>query len=158
MEKKMLIQKCTKGDFDQIITDVEDFWGSKRTLKVHHPTLLYEFGNTAFVIKEKDVVCAYMFAFFSQTEPTGYVQLIAVRKTYRGRGYARSLYANYEEIAKKKGCTRLKAITRPTNEESIRFHKSIGMKLIGKDVLEGVPVVLDYSGPGDHRVVFMKEI
>jgi len=154
----MKIQKCTKADFDQIITDIEDFWGSKRTLHVHHPTLLYEFGDTTFVIKEKDTVCAYMFAFFSQTEMTGYVQLIAVRKKYRELGYARSLYSNFEEIAKKKGCAKLKAITRPTNQESIKFHKCIGMKLTGKDMIDGVPIVLDYSGPGEHRVVFEKEI
>ena len=154
----MKIQKCTKSDFDQIITDIEDFWGGKRTIHVHHPTLLYEFGDTAFIIKEKDTVCAYMFAFFSQTETTGYVQLIAVRKKYRGLGYARSLYVHFEEIAKKKGCTKLKAITRPTNQESIKFHKSIGMTLTGKDMIEGVPVVLDYSGPGEPRVVFEKVI
>lgn len=154
----MKIQKCSKADYDQIITDIEDFWGSKRTLHVHHPTLLYEFGNTSYVIKEKDTVCAYMFAFYSQTEPTGYVQLIAVRKNHRGLGYARSLYSHYEKIAKKKGCTKLKAITTPTNQESIKFHKSIGMTLKGKDTIDGVPVVLDYSGPGEHRVVFEKEI
>jgi predicted GNAT superfamily acetyltransferase len=125
---------------------------------VHHPTLLYEFGNTSYVIKEKDTVCAYMFAFYSQTEPTGYVQLIAVRKNHRGLGYARSLYSHYEKIAKKKGCTKLKAITTPTNQESIKFHKSIGMTLKGKDTIDGVPVVRDYGGPGEHRGVFEKEI
>ena len=31
-------------------------------------------------------------------------------------------------------------------------------KCTGKDAIEGVPVVLDYSGPGEHRVVFEKEI
>ncbi|MFZ2455325.1 MAG: GNAT family N-acetyltransferase [Candidatus Altiarchaeia archaeon] len=154
----MEIEKCSKADFDQIITDIEDFWRSKRTLHMHHPTLLYEFGNTAYVIKEKGIVCAYMFAFFSQTGPAGYVQLIAVRKKYRGLGYARRLYSNFEEIAKKNRYTRLKAITSPANQESIEFHKTTGMALTGKDVIEGFPVVLDYSGPGEHRVVFEKEI
>lgn len=38
------------------------------------------------------------------------------------------------------------------------FHRNRGMKLIGKDVIDGVNVVLDYSGPGEHRIVFMKNI
>jgi hypothetical protein len=33
----MEILRCTKTDFDQIITDIVDFWGSERTLGVHHP-------------------------------------------------------------------------------------------------------------------------
>ena len=47
---------------------------------------------------------------------------------------------------------------KPTNLESIAFHKNIGMELTGNDVIDGVPVILDYSGPGEHRVVFMKDI
>ena len=37
-------------------------------------------------------------------------------------------------------------MTKPTNLESIAFHKNIGMELTGNDVIDGVPVILDYSG------------
>lgn len=53
---------------------------------------------------------------------------------------------------------KVKAITSPINLESIAFHKSIGMELIGNGVTDGVPVVFDYTGPEEHRIVFMKDI
>lgn len=154
----MIVQNCSKEDFDQIITDIEDFWGSKRTLHLHHPMFLHEFGNTAFVIKEKDKVCAYLFGLYSQTEPIAYVQLIAVRSSYKGKGLGSKLYGHFIELAKANQCTKIKAITTPTNHQSIGFHKSIGMKLVGSDNLDGINVALNYSGPGEHRVVFLKDI
>lgn len=42
--------------------------------------------------------------------------------------------------------------------QSIAFHKSIGMELTGNGIIDGIPVVFDYSGPGEHRIVFIKEI
>lgn len=154
----MQIESCSKADFDEIISHIEDFWGSGRTLHLHHPTLIYEFGNTAYVAKENGVVCAYLFGFYSQTEPTAYAHLLAVREGCRRRGLAKLLYAHFEEAARRKGCRRMKAITKPANRESIAFHKSAGMALTGKDVIDNVAVVLDYSGPGEHRVVFEKDL
>lgn len=66
---------CSKEDFDQIVGDVSDFWDSDRTLDLHHPMFVHEFGNSAFVVKEQDMVTAYLFGFLSQTETTGYFTL-----------------------------------------------------------------------------------
>lgn len=41
----MEIDRCTKDDFDQILEDVADFWGSDRSLHLHHPIFLYELGG-----------------------------------------------------------------------------------------------------------------
>lgn len=154
----MKLMNCSKEDFDQIITNIKEFWGSDRTLHLHHPILINEFGNMAFILKENDTVCAYIFGFFSQTEPLAYAHLIAVRNSYRRLGLGRKLYENFIKCAREKQCSKVKAITKPANLESIAFHKSIGMELTGKGIIDGVPVVLDYSGPGEHRVVFMKDI
>ena len=154
----MELLNCTKEDFDQIIKDIKEFWGSNRTLNLHHPILINEFGNTAFVFKEVDKVCAYLFGLFSQTQPVAYVHLIAVRNNYRQLGLGRKLYDHFIKCAMEKHCSKIKAITRPTNLESIAFHRGIGMELIGNDIIDGVPVVFNYGGPGEHRVVFMKDI
>jgi RimJ/RimL family protein N-acetyltransferase len=154
----MEIQHCSKADFDQILTDIADFWGSDRTLSVHHPMFIYEFGNTAFVIKDKDKVIAYLFGFFSQTDKTAYVHLIGVRLSYQGQGLGRQLYDNFTTLAKRQGCNKLKAITTAGNQTSVSFHKKIGMRLIGKRNENGIEVVKNYSGPGQDRVVFEKEI
>jgi GNAT superfamily N-acetyltransferase len=152
------IQRCTKEDFHQILIDIADFWGSDRTLGAHHPMFIYEFGNTAFVIKSNDMVIAYLFGFFSQTEKTGYVHLIGVRQSFQGKGLGKLLYDNFTELAQKQGCNKLKAMTIAGNATSISFHKKIGMKLMGERNENGVEVVKNYSGPGQDRVVFEKEI
>jgi L-amino acid N-acyltransferase YncA len=61
-------------------------------------------------------------------------------------------------IAKHKGCVELKAITSQNNEISIAFHRSLGMELLGEPNEEGIPVMRDYAGPGNDRVVFKKDI
>jgi RimJ/RimL family protein N-acetyltransferase len=154
----MQIELCSKSDFNQILTNVADFWGSDRTLSVHHPMFIYEFGNTAFVIKDGEKVIAYLFGFFSQTSPTAYVHLIGVRQSFQGRGLGKSLYDHFTNLAKSRGCNKIKAMTIPGNTNSIAFHKKIGMRLCGEKNADGLEVVKDYSGPGLDKVVFEKEI
>ena len=154
----MEISICTKEDFDQILTEFDQFWEHDRTAALHHPTIIYEFGNSAFVIKEDGRVLAYLFGFLSQTEYAGYVHLLSVRRGFRRQGLANRLYAHFEQFARSRGCTRLKAITSPTNASSIDFHKSIGMLPSGEPASLGSPAVKDYAGPGRDRVVFIKNI
>ena len=154
----MEITRCTKADFEQILTEITDFWGDERTLFLHHPMFFHEFGDSAFVLKEDGRVIGYLFGFISQSEPVGYVHAIGVRITNQRQGLGRQLYNHFTEFARSKGCQELKALTSPGNSNSIAFHKRIGMELHGEPNEEGIPVVKDYSGPGIDRVVFRKKI
>jgi hypothetical protein len=155
----MEISLCTKADWDQILTDFTDFWGDNERMKsLHNAVYLYEFGNTAYVVKDGHIVIGYLFGLLSQTAPAAYVRFVAVRRSYQKRGIGRSLYEHFVQFAKTKGCTELKAITSPTNKASIAFHRSMGMELLGVPNEDGVPVVKNYSGPGTDRVVFKKKI
>ena len=154
MEREVTV--CTKEDFDQVLAELDQFWEHDRTSTLHHPTIIYEFGNSSFVIKEKGRVLAYLFGFLSQTEYAGYVHLLSVRRGFRRQGLANRLYAHFEQFARSRGCTMLKAITSPVNRLSIAFHKSIGMLPTGGPDSRGLPVVKDYAGPGRDRVVFLK--
>lgn len=148
------ISNCSHADFLQILKDIEDFWGSNRTLSYHHPMFINEFGNTAFVIKDKDKVIAYLFGFVSQTALTGYVHLIGVRSGHKKKGLGKLLYQHFIAYLRSIGIQNLKAITTPTNERSINFHLSIGMETTGVENDNGIKVIKDYSGLGEDRVVF----
>ncbi len=148
------IARCTKADFDQILAQVAAFWGSDRTLALHHPMFLYEFGDTAYVIRDGDQVVAYLFGLLSQTEPVGYVHLVGVREGHRRRGLAQRLYEHFATYARAQGCTELKAVTTPGNRASLAFHARLGMLPAGG----AVPVVRDYAGPGQDRVVLRKRL
>lgn len=156
-EMPIKIERCTMQDYSQITNDICDFWGSDRTLSVHHPILIYEFGNTAFVIKDNEKVIAYLFGFFSQTESSAYVHLLAVREQYQKKGLGEALYKHFIEIAKSKNIKKIKAITNPKNSKSINFHKNrIGMSLLGEPNDDGINVVSNYSGENKDAVVFEK--
>jgi GNAT superfamily N-acetyltransferase len=154
----MNIQQCTQTDFEQILTNIIEFWGSDRTLTLHHPMYVHEFGNTAFVIRDGDQVAAYLFGFYSQTEPAAYIHLVAVRASYRRQKLAQRLYDHFAQVAQSHGCVKLKAITTPTNAVSIAYHLSMGFTLLGAPNADGIPVVANYSGPSADRVVFVKSI
>lgn len=154
----MGIEKCTVKDYHQILTDITDFWGNDRTLSLHHPIFVHEFGNSAYVIKVDTIVIAYLFGFISQVTPTAYVHLIGIHKDYQHKGLGTDLYNHFIAYAREKGCIKLKAITTPANNSSIAFHKKIGMTLSGNKNINGIEVVPDYSGPGQDRVVFEMDI
>ena len=155
----MKIESCTKNDFNEILRDISDFWGSDRTLHLHQPFLIYEFGNTAFVIRDKGMVIAYLFGFFSQTENLAYIHLIGVREKYQRMGLGKLLYDNFIEIAKSHKIHEIKAITKPGNTKSINFHTNkIGMTMVGEPNDDGINVIKNYSGINSDRVVFLKNI
>ncbi len=160
----MQITTCTKDDFDQILSNLNSFWGnlsSARLNKIkhlHHPILIYELGDNAFVIKEDGQVLSYLFGLFSQTEPLAYVQFVATHRDYRRQGLAKRLYEHFIAKAKENGYRYVKAITTSSNKESISFHKNLGMDLLGEPNEDGIPVVKDYAGPGQDRVVFFRGI
>lgn len=146
----MEIVTCSMDDFSEIRAEIAAFWGSDRTLYLHHPMLVYEFGNTAFVIRDNGKVAAYLFGFFSQTESVAYVHLVGVRDGYKRQGLGKRLYDHFMALASTQKVQRLKAITSTDNTGSITFHtQQMGMTAV---------VVKNYSGPGMDRVVFEKEI
>ncbi|MBK8805695.1 MAG: GNAT family N-acetyltransferase [Bacteroidales bacterium] len=155
----MKIENCTMTDYNQIVNEIVEFWGSNRTLHLHQPYLIHEFGNTAFVIKEKGKVIAYLFGFFSQTESVAYVHLVAVREQNQREGLGLKLYEHFINIAKSKGIAKIKAITTPSNTSSISFHENqIGMNMLGKPNEDGINIIKNYSGVKNDRVVFEKRI
>jgi GNAT superfamily N-acetyltransferase len=152
------LDRCTHQDFLDILIDLEDFWGTDRARQVHHPMFVHEFGDTAWVVRSENRIIAYLFAFWSQSEPAGYIHLVAVRRSHQRRGIGRMLYEQFEARARERGCTKLKALTPPINTDSIAFHRSLGFTPLGEPNDEGVPVVQDYFGPGMPRVVFEKRL
>jgi len=149
---------CTSEDYAQILDELSEFWDGRDTHALHHPFLIHEFGNSAFVIREGSRVLAYLFGFLSQSEPLGYVHTIAVRASARRRRLAQRLFDHFAGFARHHGCAHIKAITTPSNAGSIAFHKSLGMELLGKPNTDGIPVAPDYAGRGVARVVFWKAI
>ncbi len=141
---------ASNADFRQIVRDIVDFWGSERTLGMHNAMYVNELVDSSFVIKEGDRVLAYLFGVVAEPRKTAYVALIGVRTSHRGHGFGQRLYGLFEDHARSRGCTRLTAVTDPSNTNSIAFHTGkIGMSC---------KIVKDYGGPGQDRALFEKTI
>jgi len=151
------ILNCSQQDYNQILDELHEFWGARDVRQLHHPFLIHEFGNSAFVIRRGTQVVAYLFGFISQTEPVGYVHTVAVRTSARRQHLAHKLFGHFVEFARRHGCRHVKAITTPANLDSIAFHKSLGMQLLGAPI-DALPMIADYAGRGAPRVVFWKSI
>jgi hypothetical protein len=80
------ISTCTQQDYNQIIEELRDFWDERDVRHLHHPMLINEFGNSAFVIRKGAKVCP---SISSQTTPwTGTLcPLRRIRATARLRAY-----------------------------------------------------------------------
>ena len=152
------VVNATRADWDQIVTELEDFWGDHAPAHLHHISLMNQFGNSAFVIREGDRVVAYIFGFLSQVDPSSYVQLVAVRKSHQGQGLGHRLYERFIQFAREHGAKEVMAQTTPDNLGSVRFQKSVGMELLGEPDERGIPVVKDRGGPGKNRIVFRMSI
>jgi ribosomal protein S18 acetylase RimI-like enzyme len=159
-----VITRITEKYYCDIIKDIADYWEGddserlKRIRILHHPFMIHEFGDCAFALLKNERIAAYIMGLFASSSPLAYVHMIAVHSDERRMGYGRTLYDHFEQLAREKGCTHLKAITSTGNEASIKFHISIGMELQGSENANGIPVIKDYAGYGEDRVVFLKKI
>ena len=161
----MNIVRMNVPDYYDILANLASYWGAddierlERVRILHHPMMIHEFGDCAFVIKENDGPIAYLMGLISTSvQPVAYVHMIAVHQGHQRRGYGQKLYAFFEEFAKSRGCLYLKAITSPNNDASIQFHRNIGMQMIGETEGNGAMVVKSYAGVGEDRVVFLKKL
>jgi GNAT superfamily N-acetyltransferase len=145
----MLPERATTADYNAIINTLGEYWGERDMRARHHPMFVHEFGDTALVIRDgSGGVAAYLFGFVAPTQ-VGYVHLVGVRADSRRAGHGRRLYSEFETLARHRGATALKAISIPTNQASIAFHRALDMS---------ATEVADYSGPGQPRVVFWRDL
>jgi ribosomal protein S18 acetylase RimI-like enzyme len=148
------------ADFD-LVSSVMDEWWSGRQVRQLLPRLFFQhFGSTSFVVTEGTKLLAFLVGFRSQSQPTiAYIHFVGVSPEARGAGIARSLYERFFSLVRSLGCTEVHCITSPGNTGSIAFHQRIGFSILsGNGYHEGVPVTLDYAGPGQHRVLFRRSL
>jgi predicted GNAT superfamily acetyltransferase len=143
------IERATADDVIALEEAKRAFWGDRDLPALHHVLLVYEFGDTALVVRGDDnsSLLAYAFALLTPAQKL-YIHLVAVREDQRGRGLARGLYEELFRIAAARGARRAKAFARPENTASRTFHTRMGF------TATDVP---NYVG-GEMRVVFERDI
>lgn len=145
----MQIRPLTKNDFDYIVTVLDRWWGGPSGAMAH-PIFFYELGEHAVVAVEGDEVVGFLLGFHTPQPPkTAYIHLVGIHPDFRLRGVGKMLYSNFIERSRAAGATRLKAITSPGNDGSVRFHERLGFEVKEEP---------NYAGEGRARVVFTKAL
>jgi GNAT superfamily N-acetyltransferase len=156
----MNVRRIAKNDFDRIVEVIDHWWGGPISTFAH-PIFFYELGKHALVVQQGAELIGFLLGFVaapsdgatdganSNQAQSGYVHLVGIHPDYRRRGVGRLLYDRFTEECRESRCVRMKAITTPGNEVSIRFHLALGWKLQEID---------DYAGPGRRRIVFTKTL
>jgi GNAT superfamily N-acetyltransferase len=150
----MNVRRITKADFDRIAEVIDHWWGGPIGTFAH-PIFFYELGDHALVAEEgaaEGGMIGFLLGFPNTSSDgvrTGYVHLVGIHPDHRRRGVGRLLYDRFVKECQASGCVRMKAITTPGNEGSIRFHVALGWH---------VQEIEDYAGPGRRRLVFTKRL
>jgi ribosomal protein S18 acetylase RimI-like enzyme len=147
----MQTRRITKADFDRIVEVIDQWWGGPISANAH-PIFFYELGDRALVVEQGSEMIGFLLGFIAPAADggrTGYVHLVGIHPDFRRRGVGRLLYEKFTESCREAKCVRMKAITTPGNEGSIRFHIAQGWNAVEID---------DYAGAGRRRMVFTKSL
>ncbi len=96
--------------------------------------------------------------FSSASDPgTAYIHFVGVDPNLRRTGLGATLYGKFFRQVTARGADTVKCVTSPGNTNSVAFHTGLGFRVDPSATLKnGIPVQLDYDGPGLHRVTFTR--
>jgi ribosomal protein S18 acetylase RimI-like enzyme len=152
--------RCVQPDEYEEVMQLVSRWSRGRSFGIALPrTFFVHFANTSLVMLEGEEITGVLVGFRSQTEPTAFVHFASVAPASRRRGLGRRLYDRFIELATDMGCTQVQAITPPINSTLIAFHRQLGFDVVdGGGFCCGIAVSPHFAGPGQHRVVFRKQL
>ena len=160
LSNELRLRHVERSDHARVIAVIDEWWGGRPMSGRLSHVFFVHFRPTSFLFECGDELLAFLLGFTSQTAPNeAYVHFVGVHPDYRKLGLARRLYERFFTVATLKGCDVVRSHTSPANRLSIGFHAAMRFEIEpGDDVINGVPAWRDYSGPGEHRVRFVKHL
>ncbi|MEW5723848.1 MAG: GNAT family N-acetyltransferase [Thermodesulfobacteriota bacterium] len=156
----MHIRLVEAADYEPIIAVVDQWWGGRR-MAAMLPKLFFEhFRETSFVAESEGERVGFLIGFLSPSHPAeAYIHFVGVHPDYRKIGLGRGLYEHFFELVKRKGRHKVRCVTSPVNTNSIAFHRRLGFLMEpGREYAGDIPIHRHYDGPGEDRVLFVKEL
>jgi ribosomal protein S18 acetylase RimI-like enzyme len=158
----------TSADHARVLVAQEQWWGGlggaegaqQRAFLL--PRLFFQhFVDTSYLVEHADgTLGAFLIGFVSQSQPeVAYVHFAGVDPSLRRQGVAQALYERFFGEVSARGARVVRCVTSPANVASQTFHTGIGFEIDASETLvDGVPVQVDYDGPGVDRVSFTRTI
>lgn len=158
----MLVRNAFSGDFWMVAEKSQEWADIVIEREPIYHIFTEHFRTTSFIAEDRGEMIGYLLGFRSQARPDeAVVHLVQVAPRLRGNGVGRRMFRQFEAAARGLGCSRIAAHSRPENNNCSRFYRAMGFEAASGGnavVVNGMPCVRDYSGPGKHRVVWAKDI
>jgi ribosomal protein S18 acetylase RimI-like enzyme len=142
----VLIRPAEPADYGRVIAVIDEWWGGRQMTAMLPKLFFVHFRDTSFVAQDDGALAGFLCGFRSQTfEDEAYVHFVGVDPAQRGSGLGRELYQRFFDAVAPRSVVR--AVTAPTNERSVAFHRAIGFEVDRVDE--------DYDGRGQSRVLLV---
>ena len=135
------IHLATLGNLHDVVPMVLELWPhhSYEELEEEFTEILSSEKYGVLLCKVDDIFVGFNYVAIRQdyvegssSSPTGFIEGIFVKKTYRNKGIAKALARSGEQWAKAKGCTQMGSDVEFHNNSSYEFHKKIGYKEVNR--------------------------
>lgn len=157
----MEIRNVTPDDYAAIIEVVDAWWGGRKMTAMLAKLFFVHFENTSFIAELEGNPIGFLIGFLSPAvAEEAYIHFVGVHPDYRKRGVARGLYEQFFQMARLAGRHRIACVTSPNNATSIAFHRALSFLPCGgaSATGSGVPFSQEYDGPGEDRVLLVKQL
>jgi GNAT superfamily N-acetyltransferase len=157
-------RRPTEADYPAVIDVVDEWWGGGRRMRALLPRLWFQhFSETSWIAESEDGrLDGFVVGFVSPDHPTeAYIHMVGTNPNHRKAGLGRALYERFFEDARAHGARRVKAVTWPGNQTSVKFHTAMGFRPDdgpGTQRLYGTVAYPDYDGDGEDRVHFVRDL
>lgn len=156
----MNIRTIRESDYPQVISVINDWWGGRHMTDMLPKLFFIHFEDTSFIMEQDETLIGFLIGFVSQSRPSeAYIHFVGVHPAHRKAGIASQLYYQFFEAIRSRQCHTIRCITSPVNQKSIAFHQRMGFEMEeGTSSIDGIPVVQNYDGKGNDRVLFVKRL
>jgi len=158
----MIIRNATPSDYGFLLQAVDTWWADEDAHDQLDPLFVRQFSDTGFVAEEGGRVIGFLLGCTCYPDnPEGYIHMVASDPCCRQQGVASALYGAFAARVRQKGCSKLVIAINPANHQAICFHLRLGFehdRRVCDSELDGIPVVSGYAGPGQDRVVMVKQL
>jgi len=154
-------------DHPRVLAVLDEWWGrppgqaaSQQGMALLPRLFFQHFTDTSYLVEHEDgEVAGFLIGFMSQAHSVGYVHFVGVHPRLRRSGIGAALYHRFFQEAARRGGRTIQSITSPGNRTSVAFHTRLGFQLqASSTVVDGLPIQLDYDGPGLDRLVFSRDL
>ncbi|WP_313804656.1 GNAT family N-acetyltransferase [Cytobacillus sp.] len=153
--------RLVKGSDYYIISPLINEWWGGRDMSDKLPKLFFDhFTQTSFIAEKDGKLVGFLIGFLSQTHSNeAYIHFVGVHPEYRKHNIGKHLYNKFFNAVKRNNRNIVRCVTSPVNKGSIAYHTRMGFEIEdGDKMVDDLSINIDYDGPNQDRVLFVKKL